>query len=77
MVEDAAYEADRDLQWEEAQTEIENEKCPCGHKRSQHEMEEGHCLRCECPQFGEPTESWEQHTEVNVGDGPGGFRIYE
>ena len=63
--------------WEEAMQEVEDKGCPCGHESSRHEMLNGQCLECDCPQFGEPVESWEEFTEVNVGDGPGGFRVYE
>lgn len=31
----------------------------------------------QCPLFGTPTEHYEVVHEVNLGDSPGGFKIYE
>lgn len=74
-----AWEQMEQAQREEAEREYERELCPCGHKRDQHYMTEGECdiSFCDCPMFGEPTETWETFTEVNLGGDPGGFKIYE
>lgn len=50
--------------------------CPCGHRFDQH-YGDGQCSQCDCPRFGTPVEEWEPPTEVNLGDDPGGFKIYE
>jgi len=76
---DLAWKQLREQQEMEAEKEYENEVCPCGHKHDQHYAGEEFCevSSCDCPQFGEPIENWETFTEVNLGDSPGGFRIYE
>lgn len=75
----AAWEEHYRERQKEDEEQWRTEYCPCGHKRSAHYLEDGHCeaTGCGCPQFGEPVENWETCTIVNVGDGPGGFRIVE
>ncbi len=50
--------------------------CPCGHHIDDHDDGRS-CLRCKCPDFGTPTESWETFTEVSFTEGPCGHKGYE
>lgn len=74
----AAYNQQLEEQEQEA---FDNEICPCGHSRSEHnDYFSCQSHGCHCPEFGEPTENWEEpetFTEVNLGGSPGGFTIYE
>lgn len=80
-------EAETAAAWKEIEEErarqiaedYEAEACPCGHKHHQHwGGGEGHCEvpGCGCQEFGTEVQEDEAH-EVNLGDSPGGFKIYE
>lgn len=55
---------------------VENRWCPCGHHIDDHDCGRS-CLKCECPDFGTPSESWETFTEVSFTEGPMGHKGYE
>lgn len=65
----AEYRAQEDYD-SRAREALLEELCPCGHSYKFHGSDGDGCQFCSCFGFGDPH-------EVNVGDGPGGFKIYE
>lgn len=64
----------------EDEEQRETERCPCGHKRSDHYLEDGYCEApsCGCPGFGISVEEWEEPpTQVFYTEAPGGHYGWE
>ncbi|PIS14917.1 hypothetical protein COT64_00130 [Candidatus Shapirobacteria bacterium CG09_land_8_20_14_0_10_39_12] len=73
---DAAWKEYKKQQMMEAEKEMKNERiCLCGHSHGQHYGGK-RCEICDCSHFREGVVV-EDYKEINLGDSPGGFKIYE